>query len=150
MTDKQSDNLLSGRTAIILDTEAILVMHLRKVLQRAGIQVLDAIWAADGQKIADNHRPDFVLLDVGPSVTDGAGEGPVDSATTGSCLILLSHLSDAGSRALVQVWGADGYIRKPMDHEQILARLKEAWENADRRERNRGNHPDRDVSSSNT
>jgi DNA-binding response OmpR family regulator len=118
---------LSGRTAVIVTTEAIQALHLRKVLGRAGVRVLDTI-TTEHEIVGSvtSRRPDFVLLDVGIVKSGGTAGTPRALAAQGACTILLSHLPEPQSRALVSEWGIQGYLTKPVSQEQILARLREA------------------------
>jgi DNA-binding response OmpR family regulator len=59
-----SENGKTGKAILVVEDSATQALHLRAVLEEAGLHV---IWAQDGQaglKIAHEARPDLIVLDV--------------------------------------------------------------------------------------
>jgi DNA-binding response OmpR family regulator len=110
---------------LVVDDEAAITSNLTPFLERAGFEVATA---ADGQealqKVA-SFGPDLIILDVIMPKLDGRevlrrlrGE---DNWTP---VILLTQVGDSVERAMALQEGADDYLNKPFDPNELVARMR--------------------------
>ena len=116
----------SGRgLVLIVDDEPDILLMLRVVLEAEGY--VTAL-AGDGEtalRRIDEERPEAVLLDVMMPVLDGWGvldglRGREDRPK----VIVLSAKSGVQDRARALDLGADGYVTKPFDPDEVISTLE--------------------------
>ncbi len=124
-------NLLEGRrsssTILVVDDSLASAQLVRAYLERAGYQVL---LSHDGQQALEQIAaapPDLIILDVMVPRLDGfavceAVKG--DSATWFIPIILLTALNEPRHRVRGIEAGADDFLSKPFDREELLARVR--------------------------
>jgi len=111
---------------LVVDDEAAIRRLLRNTLTRAGYAVVEA---EDGRQalhqVAVEH-PSAVLLDLGLPDRDGLSLIPL-LRTHGDAVILVVSARDAVDEKVTALdLGADDFITKPFDSEELLARLRVA------------------------
>ncbi len=118
-----------GRFGVLLvDDVADLRLMLRLNLEGSGRFAILAE-AADGEegvKLAEDHQPDLVLLDIAMPVMDGLEALPrIRNVAPGTRVVILSGFEEAqlGGKALGL--GASAYLEKTLPPEQLVARLVE-------------------------
>jgi CheY-like chemotaxis protein len=100
----------------------------RVLAHRPGIRLLTALQGSLGLELAQNHRPDLVLLDL--HLPDGSGEEVLarlrdDPATSDIPIVVLSADATRGRIARLLEEGADAYLTKPLDVQRFLEVLDE-------------------------
>ena len=117
-----------GRRRILLvEDDSDLVMTLREVLECEGYEVLAAANGEAALRACGSH-PSLALVDLH---IDGQVTGPHlisalrDHLPLGARLCLLSAERDLPERA--RELGADGYLEKPFDIEQLLRLVADAF-----------------------
>jgi len=111
---------------LVIDDDADLVGFVRMSLEREGYEVTPALEGMAGLRLALERPPDLILLDVLMPGLDGLellGRLRVNPATVSVPVVLLTARTD--SRDLVRglELGADDYITKPFDIEELVARV---------------------------
>ena len=121
----------TGKTILVADDEA----SMRKVLSlRLGSCGYKIILVADGceaVQLAKERRPDLVLLDVMMPRLDGFETCRTLKAAqeTRDIPVLLITAKDSESlSADVRASGADGYVRKPYDYQELLDSIRDVLE----------------------
>ncbi len=114
---------MTARILLIEDDEGILTF-LRRGMAYEGYEVFDATNGRTGLDIARDHPPDLVVLDLMLPGIDGlevcrrlraGGEVPI---------IILTAKDGVNDRVVGLDMGADDYMVKPFDLDELLARIR--------------------------
>lgn len=96
------------------------------LLEHAGHQVLRAETAADGLVLAHAQGPDLILMDIQLPGMDGLAATRLlkaDPATRHIRVVALTAFAMTGDEDRVLAAGCDGYISKPIEYKDFLARV---------------------------
>jgi two-component system, cell cycle response regulator DivK len=96
------------------------------VLEHSGYQVLHAENATDGIATARQCKPDLILMDIQLPGMDGLEATRIlkaDPETTGIPIVALTAFAMKGDEARILAAGCNGYIAKPFDYKDFLARV---------------------------
>ena len=115
-----------GRILVIED-EKDLQQVLDYNLRQSGHQVLAALSAKDGLRLAREHHPDLVVLDL--MLPDLAGTEVCkvlkrDPSTRGIPIIMLTAKGEEIDRVLGFELGADDYVVKPFSVREFMLRIQ--------------------------
>ncbi len=113
---------MSGRI-LIVDDEAAIRRLVRGAVARAGHSVTEAADAATGLLEARREGCELVLLDLGLPDRDGLELIPLIKAMDRAVVVLTARDATAEKVAALDL-GADDYITKPFDTEELLARIR--------------------------
>ena len=97
------------------------------LLESAEYTVLAATNAESGLTLAREQRPDLILMDIQLPGMDGLEATTLlkaDEATRRIPVIALTALAMKGDEERILAAGCDGYIAKPLDYKDFLARIK--------------------------
>ena len=111
---------------LVVDDEPAIRRLLRQTLERAGHDVIDAADARAALAAVAQDVPDAVLLDLGLPGRDGLELVPVIARTPGVALLVVSARDTTEDKVAALDLGADDYVTKPFDSEELLARLRVA------------------------
>src|SRR3546814_5793284 len=95
-------------------------------MQRAGHTVVEAADARQAIALLDIERPDVVLLDLGLPDRDGLELIEPVRLRSAATLIVVSAREDSAEKVAALDLGADDYITKPFDTDELLARIRTA------------------------
>ncbi len=112
---------MSERILIADDNHNIRTM-LKMDLETAGYQVMEASNGEQALKLVREHRPDMVVLDVMMPGLDGfevCSRIKMDQSLRGIPVIMLTAKASKEDRFLGRELGADEYITKPFDPEDL-------------------------------
>jgi len=119
-------------TVLIVDDEQHIRLLIEQTLEELEDDGVDLLTAADGEEalvVMANQHPDLVFLDVmmpkknGFEVTRAIRADP---ATAGATVILLTAKGQADDRDEGFAAGADQYLTKPFDPDDLLRRARAA------------------------
>ncbi len=111
---------------LIVEDDAHIRRLLRATMQRAGHDVAEAADARQALSLLDIEKPDVVLLDLGLPDRDGLELiGPFRQRSAAT-LIVVSARDDSTEKVAALDLGADDYLTKPFDTEELLARIRAA------------------------
>ena len=111
---------------LVVDDEAAIRRLLRNTLLRAGYAVVEAENGREALRQASVEQPSAVLLDLGLPDRDGLGIIPL-LRKQGDAVILVVSARDAVDEKVTALdLGADDYVTKPFDTDELLARLRVA------------------------
>lgn len=115
---------MTGQILIVDDEHAIRRL-VRGAVERAGYSVDEAANAADALTFAHREGCELVLLDLGLPDRDGIELVPLIKAM--ACAVIVLTARDATSEKVAALdLGADDYVVKPFDTEELLARIRAA------------------------
>src|SRR5512144_157541 len=112
---------------LVADDEPYVVLAITEVLEGLPASVLTAHDGEEALRLARNERPDLILLDVKMPGLDGfqvATALKKDPATAGIPLVFFSALGAPGEKIRGLELGADDYVTKPIDAEELKARVR--------------------------
>jgi two-component system cell cycle sensor histidine kinase/response regulator CckA len=113
---------------LIVDDQIHALQGVSRIMRGAGYETFEASNGADCLKMAAEHKPDLILLDVVLPDIDGREVCRLiksNPETADIYVVLLSSIqvqSDSQAEALER--GADGYIARPIPNRELLARVK--------------------------
>ncbi|OUD14227.1 sensor histidine kinase [Thioflexithrix psekupsensis] len=114
-------------TLLIVDDMPDNVTLLRRFLNEAGFRVLVANNGETGIRTAEYAKPDLILLDVMMPVIDGFNVCQAlkeREITRDIPIIFMTALSDTVDKVKGLKLGAEDYVTKPIQHEEVLARIR--------------------------
>lgn len=111
---------------LVIDDDGAIRRLLRNTLERAGYAVIEAVNGREALTQAAAHHPNAILLDLGLPDRDGLGLIPLLRAEEDSVLLVVSAREATDEKVAALDLGADDYVTKPFDTEELLARLRVA------------------------
>lgn len=109
---------------LVVDDEEDLQQLLRAMLERRGYQVLSASGGLQAIRMLYHERPDLVLLDVMMPGMDGWETLKRIREMSTVPVIMLTALGEVSHIVQGLQIGADDYISKPFDREELTARIE--------------------------
>jgi two-component system, OmpR family, KDP operon response regulator KdpE len=116
---------------LIVEDEPALLRALRINLRARGYDVATAATGREALTAARRRPPDVVLLDLGLPDVDGSEVIRELRAWSAAPVIVLSGRAGSGDKIGALDAGADDYVTKPFDMEELLARLRAALRRSD-------------------
>jgi two-component system KDP operon response regulator KdpE len=113
-------------TILLIEDDPSLRRALRTTLRNREFDVLEAATGESAIVIAADGRPDVVLLDLGLPDLDGLDVLRRLRAFTEIPVIVLTARDDQHEKVRSLDAGADDYVTKPFDVEELLARIRAA------------------------
>src|SRR5512136_1374265 len=112
---------------LVADDEPYVVLAITEVLESLPASVLAAHDGEEALRVARTERPDLILLDVKMPGLDGfqvATALKKDPVTGGIPLVFFSALGAPSEKIRGLELGADDYVTKPIDAEELRARVR--------------------------
>ena len=108
----------------MVDDEPQIRRLLRNTLERADYHVILAADAREAMRALAIDKPDAVLLDLGLPDRDGLELVPLIRAQSDAALLIVSAREATAEKVAALDLGADDYVTKPFDTDELLARLR--------------------------
>jgi two-component system KDP operon response regulator KdpE len=109
---------------LIVDDEPHIRTLLRATLNRAGYSVIEASNGREALNAKSIDKPDLILLDLGLPDRDGLELVTALRQEPRSALIVVSARDETEQKVAALDLGADDYVTKPFDTEELLARVR--------------------------
>ena len=109
---------------LIADDDPQIVRALRITLAAHGYEVVSAADGAAAISVAASERPDLVLLDLGMPRLDGVRVIEALRGWSSAPIIVVSGRTGSGDKVDALDAGADDYVTKPFQIDELLARLR--------------------------
>ncbi len=118
---------MKQKILVVDDSEIVLDMA-REALEEGNFDVVTALSAREADSyIFGRERPDLIIMDVMLPVLDGDKKTRMlkDNENTRDIpVLLLSSKPENELRLLVKESGAEGFIRKPFGHQQLVEKVR--------------------------
>lgn len=111
---------------LVIDDDFAIRRLLRNTLERVGYAVVEAMNAREALAQAAAQHPNAVLLDLGLPDRDGLSLIPLLRADANGVLLVISARDATDEKVAALDLGADDYVTKPFDTDELLARLRVA------------------------
>ena len=116
----------SQSVILLVDVDAPMRKYLRLFLSSKGYGLLEAANGADALKLWKSRNPDLILLDLNlPDMKARNVLRPIRESSN-IPILLLSETSNQQDKISLLLEGADDFIHKPLDPEEIHARIQVA------------------------
>lgn len=109
---------------LVIDDEEPTVQLIAMLLERRGFEVIKAYRAEEGLRKAYKYQPDLVLLDIMMPDMDGWEVCKRLREMSDVPIVFLSARGDVKDVVRGLEMGADDYIIKPYDNDELVARVK--------------------------
>jgi DNA-binding response OmpR family regulator len=109
---------------LVVDDERGLRELLEYGLEQAGFSVRSAADGGEGLRLLEAWLPDVIVLDVGLPERDGFALLPDIRRLTTAPVVMLTARTELGEKLAGFSAGADDYVGKPFDLEELVARLR--------------------------
>jgi DNA-binding response OmpR family regulator len=110
---------------LLVDDDATIREHLAPELERSGLDVDQAADGAEALRLIERRTPDLVVLDVMMPVMDGRETlRRIRDEHDWLPVILLTQVGESFERAAALDEGADDYLNKPFDPQELMARIR--------------------------
>lgn len=108
---------------LVVDDEAAIVDFLRDALEDEGYTVYAAFDGNQAVRLAQQHRPDLVILDILLPGDDGFAVCQALRQNFAGPLLFLSAKQEEADKVMGLSVGADDYVIKPFSIKELLARV---------------------------
>ncbi len=118
---------MDKKTILIIDDADVFRKIVAMILTKSGYHVIQAENGSQGIRILKKLTPDLILLDLNMPVMDGfetLAEIRKNSGLSEIPVIMLTLSSDKDFKIQALNSGADDYIVKPFDREELIARIE--------------------------
>jgi len=114
---------------LVVDDELHIRRLIRAALERADYAIVEAENAREAAERLRQERPDITLLDLGLPDRDGLELVPLFKQQSDTSLIVVSARDATEEKVAALDLGADDYLTKPFDTDELLARVRVALRN---------------------
>ncbi|MDE8653449.1 response regulator [Novosphingobium album (ex Liu et al. 2023)] len=116
--------MTGSATILVVDDEPAIRRLLHASLARSGYRVIEAGNAREALNAVQIDKPALVLLDLGLPDRDGLELIPLIAGQ--AAIIVVSARDATGQKVAALDLGADDYVSKPFDSDEVLARVRTA------------------------
>ena len=116
----------SGRILVVEDQEDNRRI-IRDLLSTMGYQLIEAVDGEAGVRLAKEHRPDLILMDIQLPVLDGyeaTRRIKADPELRSIPIVVVTSYALSGDDQKAVAAGCDGYVAKPFSPRQLLATVR--------------------------
>jgi two-component system KDP operon response regulator KdpE len=117
---------MSGTAILVVDDEPAIRRLLAGILRRASYDMLECDTAREAIRLAVARKPAAVLLDLGLPDMDGLEALDRLRRETGLPVLIVSARDATAEKVAALDLGAEDYVTKPFDGDELLARLRAA------------------------
>ena len=120
-------------TVLIIEDNDKNMKLARDVLQAKGYKTLEAVTGEDGVKLAKQHVPDLVLMDIqlpGINGIEAFKQIRADASTAKVPVVALTASVTPTDRSAITAAGFDAFVSKPINLKEFLDTVKRLVEGA--------------------
>ena len=126
---------MAGELILIVEDNEKNLKLVRDLLQFRGYRTLDAGSAQEGIRLASEHAPDLILMDIQLPDLDGVtalSRLRAEPSTAGTRVVALTAFAMKDDRERFLHAGFNGYLTKPIDIKQFPTQIMEFLESGQR------------------
>jgi twitching motility two-component system response regulator PilH len=123
----QAPRAVLDAAVLIVDDSRTIVRALQLMLEREGYLTYTASDGAQAIALARRHRPDVILMDIVMPNMNGFEATRVlvnDAQTAAIPIIMVSGTEQSADRVWGLRLGAKGFLAKPINRDELLARVR--------------------------
>jgi CheY-like chemotaxis protein len=112
-----------GKVILIVEDDPKNMTLTSDMLKVSGYTTIKANDGEQGVILARKNKPDLILMDLMMPKKDGytaCHEIKSDPATKNIPVVMLTAIENEGNKGIARIWGADGYITKPLDRQGLV------------------------------
>lgn len=109
---------------LVIDDEEATVQLISMLLEKRGFEPIKAYRAEEGLRMAYRHQPDLVLLDIMMPDMDGWEVCKRLREMSDVPIVFLTARNDVKDVVRGLEMGADDYVTKPYDNDELVARVR--------------------------
>ena len=124
---------MAGELILIVEDNEKNLKLVRDLLQFKGYRTLEAVTAEDGIRLAQDQRPDLILMDIQLPGTDGTTALQrlrAEPRTSAIPVIALTAFAMKDDRQRFLDAGFDGYLDKPINIKTFPEQVREIYDRA--------------------
>src|ERR671935_3058626 len=118
------DTEISTGRVLVVEDDAEIADVLRRTLRQEGHEVRSTADGAAALEAAEDFVPDLVILDLGLPKLDGVEVCRRLRAESDAPILILTARSHTDDRVVGLDSGADDYLVKPFERQELLARMR--------------------------
>jgi len=114
---------MSNNTILVIEDNELNMKLVRGLLSLGNYMMIEATDAEIGIRMAHEHRPDLILMDIQLPGMDGLEATKIiskDADLKGTPIIALTSYAMEGDEKKAELAGCAGYITKPIDTRNFL------------------------------
>ncbi len=115
------------KKVLLVEDEEELIQIVETVMQDEGFEVRKALSAEDALVVCREYIPDIIICDIKMGEMDGLtmlGELRDDPRLSNAPFIFLTAIDSFGTKDKAKKLGANAYITKPFDVDELVATVK--------------------------
>ncbi len=127
LNDQEESPVPETGRLLIVEDETVFLKLLRMILEDEGYEVYSAENGQDGVSIAQQVKPDLIIMDINMPVMNGFQAADIlhrDDDLKDVPILFLSAQQDISSKAKGFELGAVDYIVKPFDPTELVTRIR--------------------------
>ena len=112
-----------AKVILVVEDDSKSLKLIRDLLQASGFTTIEATDGEQGVELAKSKKPDLILMDIMMPKVDGytaCREIKMDKATKAIPVVMLTSLDYELNKELSRDMGANGYMTKPVDRQELL------------------------------
>ena len=110
---------------LIVDDSEFMRNLLREILEGEHTIVAEAENGVEAVNLHDEHEPDVVMMDIAMPIQDGVETTDEIKSKADTCVIMCTSVEQEEMMKEAIKAGADGYITKPFQKENVLQEIEE-------------------------
>src|SRR4029450_13581904 len=118
-----ASEIQAGRVLVVEDDDAIADV-LRRTLRQEGHEVRSSVDGVEALRAAEEFVPDLVILDSGLRWLGGVGVCRPLRDESDVPILILTARTDLDDRVVGLDSGADDYLAKPFERQELIARMR--------------------------
>jgi CheY-like chemotaxis protein len=118
---------MAGENILIIEDNPMNMELATDLLKVSGYDVMQAETAEQGIMMAQNQKPDLIIMDIGLPVMDGLSAIEIlkkDDKTKNIPILALTSYAMKGDREKILGAGCEGYLAKPIDTRKFADEVK--------------------------